>query len=489
MTYYFITAIRTSLDSSNTPSDCLNDWQDAMNNGGTLFSDHTQAWRDLWTPRIELSGDPYLAQVVNASFYYILSSVRADWPYALSPGGLASNGYNGHVFWDCETWMYPSILLTRPDLANGGLLKYRLNHQAGAAMKAQSYNKGYQGLMFPWESAFTGQEVCPVSALTGQLEQHISGDISYAFKQYWDITHNSTWLSEVYPLIYGIAQFWASRVTSNQFGNYEILGVIPPDEYAVNVNNSVYTNAVAAMSLQFAVNAGILLNQTTPASWSNISKNMKIPLDSVNQFHLEYDTYTGQLIKQADVILLGYPLQYPMPDQLRFNDLSYYQARTDYLNGPAMTFAMETIAWLELGDSEWAAEKWAQSYANAQPPFLVWTETPTGGTVNFITGAGGFLQGVLFGYGGIRIKDNSLYFNPQLPPNVHQVIFSEVNYLGNRIRVTYTDVYLEVVNLSDGGTPLTVQPFQEDSAPLNPFEPFTSYRVPFTIFPTNSKRK
>jgi len=68
---------------------------------------------------------------------------RDDWPYSLSPGGLASNGYNGHTFWDCETWMYPGILLTRPNLAMNGLLGYRLNHQAGAALKAESYHRGY----------------------------------------------------------------------------------------------------------------------------------------------------------------------------------------------------------------------------------------------------------------------------------------------------------------------------------------------------------
>jgi len=55
----------------------------------------------------------------------------------------------------------------------GSLLEYRVNHRAGAALKARSYNNcsstattgspggncGYIGTMFPWESAFTGLEV------------------------------------------------------------------------------------------------------------------------------------------------------------------------------------------------------------------------------------------------------------------------------------------------------------------------------------------
>jgi len=214
--------------------------------------------------------------------------------------------------------MYPGLLLTRPSLVKGGLLQYRLNNQKGAAQKALSYNDGYQGLMFPWESAFTGEEVCPSWAPTGQLEQHISGDISFAFQQYWDVTKDVSWLKSVYPLIYGIAQFWASRVTYNpKLDDYEILGVIPPDEYAVNVDNSVYTNVVASYSLNFAVNCGKLLNASTPVDWTTISSKMKIPIDKTNNVHLEYDTYTGQTIKQADVILLGYPLQYQMTQDMR----------------------------------------------------------------------------------------------------------------------------------------------------------------------------
>ena len=83
--------------------------------------------------------------------YYLLASVRADWPQGLSPGGLATDGYNGHSFWDCETFMYPSLLLLQPDLARS-LLQYRLDRFAGAQAKAR--RNGYSGLMFPWESAF-----------------------------------------------------------------------------------------------------------------------------------------------------------------------------------------------------------------------------------------------------------------------------------------------------------------------------------------------
>jgi len=209
---------------------------------------------------------------------------------------------------------------------------------------------------------------------------------------------------------------------------------------------------------------------------------MFIPINPTNGVHLEYDTYNGQIIKQADVILLGYPLQYPMSPQLRYNDLIYYQQRTDK-NGPAMTYAMETIAWLELGNLANAAQVWSSAWANAHDPFMVWTETPTGGTVNFITGAGGFLQGVLNGYGGIRIRENALAFNPQLPPSVNFVRFREIHYLGNRIQIAYDFADMEIINLG-GGVGLTYQPIQGSSVNLYPNNPYLTVRLPFSIIPS-----
>lgn len=94
--------------------------------------------------------------------------------------------------------------------------------------------------------------MCPWVAPTGKLEHHISGDVSFAVQQCWWASRNKTWItSHSLEMIVGIAEFWASRVRESQ-GQYVIDGVIPPDEYAVDVNNSVYTNVVAKNSLEFA---------------------------------------------------------------------------------------------------------------------------------------------------------------------------------------------------------------------------------------------
>jgi trehalose/maltose hydrolase-like predicted phosphorylase len=339
-TFYFITALRTSLESSNPAEDALQDYEMANVMAPSLLKAHKQAWQQRLVGRVEIEGDLALAQAVNASWYALLASVRDDWPWSLSPGGLATNGYNGHTFWDCETWMYPTLLLLQPAIAQS-LLEYRFNVKAGAGMKAQE--NGYQGMMFPWESAFTGEEVCPSVGGTCLYEIHINGDIAFAIAQYWWTTHDIEWLESTgYPLLYSICEFWESRTTQTGPDSFSIDNVIPPDEYHSGVNNSAYTNAVASFTFNITAQLGALLGITTPSLWSEIAEKLPIPFDPERQIHLEYDGYTNETIKQADVILLGYPLMYPMSEAVRLNDLNFYSNVTS-LEGPAMTWGMTAL--------------------------------------------------------------------------------------------------------------------------------------------------
>ena len=171
-----------------------------------------------------------------------------------------------------------------------------------------------------------------------------------------------------------------------------------------------------------------------PSNWSTIAAKMFVPFDAQQQFHPEYDGYSlSTQVKQADVILLGFPLGYNMTPEVRTNDLRIYEPRTNP-RGPAMTKAMFAVNWLEVGREDKATEAFKRGFANAQAPFKVWTETADGGgVVNFITGAGGFLQSVIFGYGGLRLRENELRFRPRLPPETTSLSLIGVNYLGNSI--------------------------------------------------------
>lgn len=445
------TAVASTVASADPVADALSNYNMAKAEGpAQLLAQHSFTWEAHWQGRIEVGGNLALAQVINSSYFYILSSINERVPWSISPGGLASNGYNGHMFWDAETWMYPPILFFQPTLARGSFLDYRLNHLDGARKKAASYGLGYNGTMFPWESAASGIETCPTTAPTGQLEQHISGDISLATRQYYYVSGDSNFLKKYLPLIEGVAQFWVSRVkpSTTQPGKYDINGVIPPDEFAVNINNSAYTNQVAKISLEWLLEVYSLLGLKDSMGCKKIADGLWIPFDQQKAIHLEYEGYNGAQIKQADVVMLSYPLETNMTVAVQKNDLEYYQQRIAE-GGPAMTWAMHTIGWLDLNDPKRAADLFSQSFANSHGPFGIWTETPTGGTTNFVTGAGGFLQGLINGYGGARIGRFSYSFKPQLPPNTTFMALRSVNLLNTLFDITWDNKAITVtpVNL------------------------------------------
>ncbi|GAM22451.1 hypothetical protein SAMD00019534_056260 [Acytostelium subglobosum LB1] len=491
-TFYFVTSFVTNLETSDYMSECAAIYKQAYSATDSLLNTHINAWSGIWESRIEIGGNIDLARTVNASLYYTLSSVRQDWPWSISPGGLSSNGYNGHVFWDAETWMYPTILLLQPTIARDSIIQYRLNNLEQAHQKALGFNQGWTGYMFPWESAFTGAEGCPEDYPEGMLEHHITGDISFAWQQYYRMTNDKQWLQEGggYQAIKGVAEFWASRAslaigaTPSQ-PSYEIDIVIPPDEYVNGfVNNSVYTNAVAQMALEWAIEAATIVNDTTAPTdqWRTIAQNLVMLYNETLDIHPEYEYYDGDTVKQADVILLGFPLMYNMSLQTRASDLAYYQERTTQY-GPAMTYSMFTIGWLEVGDMAAATKSWSSSYSNSQAPFGVWTETPEGGTVNFITGAGGFLQAVAFGFSGLRIRPQQLDFNPQLPPDTESIKLAALNYLGCKLDVFWNESSIVIELKSQSNQDITLGLFVEGQLKaLTQGVPVTLTKVtPFSI--------
>uniref|UniRef100_H3BDF9 Protein-glucosylgalactosylhydroxylysine glucosidase n=1 Tax=Latimeria chalumnae TaxID=7897 RepID=H3BDF9_LATCH len=442
--WVFLTAVA---ESASEAQSCFSEGL-SMIATSQLYPSHRDAWAELWrTSCVEVEGHFFLSQALYGCFYYLFSSLPPLKPTdflfnGISPGGL-SNGskdqdYWGHVFWDQDIWMYPNVLLFYPELARA-ILKYRISTLKGALANAQQ--QGHKGAKYPWESAVTGYEVCP-EAIYGTQEIHITGDVSFAFQLYFYFTQDLELFRKDggWEVIAAIAEYWSSRVTWNAAGScYDIKGVMPPDEYYSSVNNSVYTNVVAKYSLEFAVNLASKLQIPIPPEWLKIAEKIKVPFDLERQYHPEFDGYRlGKSVKQADAVLLGFPLMYPMSLDVRKNDLEIYEAVTSP-EGPAMTWSMFAVGWMELKESKMAQNQLKKCFSNIQEPFKIWTECSNGsGAVNFLTGMGGFLQAVLFGYTGFRITKVCLYFDPMLPEDIRELKIIGVHYLGNKLDFTLT---------------------------------------------------
>ena len=180
------------------------------------------------------------------------------------------------------------------------------------------------------------------------------------------------------------------------------------DEWAENVDNDAFTNAAAKAVLQYATEAAKIINVTADADWLEVAKNIPI-LKFDDGVTKEHATYHGEGIKQTDVNLLAYPLkEVTDPKQIK-KDLEYYEKRVPNEGTPAMTQAIFTLLYSRLGDGEKAFHWFKDAYVpNLNPPFNVIAETKGGTNPYFATGAGGIVQSVLMGFGGLEITSKGI---------------------------------------------------------------------------------
>ena len=378
-----------------------------------LTARHGELWSELWQGDIEIEGDDEAQQAVRLALYHLYSFARADSRLSIPPFGLSSQGYNGHIFWDTELWMYPPMLFLNQGIAES-MMNYRIDRLPAARRKALAY--GYRGAMFPWESDDAGEESCPTWALTGPFEHHITADIGIAAWNYYCMSGDRNWLrSEGWPLLREVADFWASRAERNGDGSYSIRNVVCADEYAEGVDDNAFTNGAVMRALQAAVKAAVLCGEKAPAAWSTIAAALRIPRfeDGVTR---EYEDYDGRIVKQADANLLAYPLGLVTRTEDIRRDLEYYEPRIDA--GPAMSYSILALQHARLGDGEKAYELFTRSYRpNRVAPFGVTAEYAGTDNCCFATGAGGMLQTVINGFCGLEITDKGVKQLPSALPN------------------------------------------------------------------------
>lgn len=409
-----------------------------------LVSEHRQAWDSIWNEGgdIVLHADTNdtrrLQQSVRSSLFHLLANVRNGsegiglGDNSIAPAGLTSDSYAGAIFWDAETWMYPSLLALFPAFAES-INNYRDRLRPQAVRNAQTYSR--PGLLYPWTSYGLG--VCSGTGPCVDYEYHLNADIAIAQWQYFQATRNETWLREKgWPIMRDVARVFADFVEPGPTnGTYITSNLTDPNEYSNHVKNGAFTNAAIAVSLRFAQEAaGILgLQSEVGQNWTAIADGITIlKTNGSEPITLESEGFDGSIfngttaVKQADVVLLQYPLEFKTASPLA--DLDYYSANTDP-NGPAMTSSIHSIVAAELSVS--GCESYTYMLGAVEPylraPYDQFSEQQldeyslNGGTnpaYTFLTGAGGYLQTWTHGFTGFRSRTDRLYLNPSLPPQL-----------------------------------------------------------------------
>jgi len=408
-------------------------------------------WPRLWrTSDIVITGDPEAQQVTHANLFYLLSSTYPGSDHSIPPFGLSSAGYGGHIFWDADVWMLPALLVQHPEDARG-MVDYRFKRLVQAKMNAKQH--GFAGAEYPWESADTGAEVAPDFM---DKERHITADVGWAAWQYYLWTGDKAYLkSEGWPILSATAQYWVSRVTKGADGKYHIKGIISPDEDAGIVNDDAWTNAVVQANLRAARRAAKVMRQAADPRWTTIADAMYTPYDRTRRIPAGNSRPMSSrfIAKQADALLLVYPLNVPFDKATTGRMLDFYAPRVSK-RGPAMTASMEAIVAARLGRRQEARDLFHASYRPfMRGPWDAFSENAGGGTGYFCTGMGGCLQSVLYGFAGLQVVEPgqrtlgtkitgdgevSLYAAPHLPAGWGGLTVKGIRFRGKTFDLNVT---------------------------------------------------
>jgi alpha,alpha-trehalose phosphorylase len=420
---------------------------------------------------VEIEGNDSLQQGVHFSQFHLLQSVGRDGLTSVAAKGLTGEGYGGHYFWDAEIYALPFYLYSQPDIARK-MLEYR--HSILKAARARAREMSHKkGALFAWRTI--GGEECSPYYPAGTAQYHINADIAYAVKQYYDATQDDDFMLRFgAEIVIDTARIWTDLGTyvaakNNQFC---IHGVTGPDEYTALVNNNLYTNIMAQMHLRLAaqlvsrlkrenpkdferIAKEIDLSQSEPEEWVRAADSMYIPYDERLRIHPQDDSflekkvwdftgtprenhplllyyhylviYRHQVLKQADVVLALFLLgnRFNMEDKRR--DYDYYEAITTH--DSSLSHCTYSIMASEVGYHEKAYRYFTLSARGD-------LDNSHGNTAHgvHIAAMAGTWSAVIFGFGGMRVHDGELEFNPYLPGDWSRYKF-RVYYKGQLLQV------------------------------------------------------
>ncbi|KAH8820869.1 glycoside hydrolase family 65 protein [Xylogone sp. PMI_703] len=459
-----------------------------------LLKEHIAAWAEMmpessvddFTDPVtgELPDDPTI-QILQitavANTFYLLQNLQPDGSglndNSIAVGGLASDSYAGLVFWDADYWMAPGLNLAFPSLSKQiANLRIKQHPQALDNAAFNGYPNG--SALYSWTTGKYGN--CTGTGPCVDYEYHLNYDIAFNLFQLQNITNNMTWFDNgPRQIIESVAVMTGELLKWNQTTqSWWLHNMTDPDEYANHVDNGVFTIA-SASDLLDRVNAmrlaeGLQINDT----WFNQSQFIEFPTAESN-ITLEYQTMNNSVeVKQADVVLLTYPLDYALDytsaDKLL--DLDYYANRQSP-DGPAMTYSVFAVDANALSPSGCSAYTYT---LNAMLPYLrapwyqlseqIVDDPNTNGGTNpafpFLTGHGGANQVVPFGFLGVRTDQAVLYINPSLPPQIPNVKVRTFYFAGATFSASMNSTHTDFTRLETPASTGLVDRFLNTTFPF-----------------------
>jgi alpha,alpha-trehalose phosphorylase len=416
---------------------------------------------DVWDRAdLEIEGDPPLQQAARFAIFQVVQSAARAERRAIPAKGLTGRGYDGHTFWDMDTYVLPVLTYTTPDAARDAL---HWRHETLPLARARARELRLPGATFPWRTIH-GEE-CSSYWPAGTAAFHINADIADAVRRYVAATGDEEFeRGPGLDLLVETARLWAGLGHHDVEGGFRIDGVTGPDEYTALADNNVFTNLMAARNLREAAAAAtrypdraaeLGVTDAELAAWRAAAAAIVVPHDdhlrvtpqsegftryrtwdfaatSTEDYPLllhypYYLLYSSQVVKQADLVFALYLCGDRFDIEQKRRDFAYYEAittRDSSLSAPIQAIVAAEIGYLEL----------AYQYLR-ETAFVDLHDLPgnTSDGLHLAALAGTWLVAVA-GFGGMRDHGDLLSFAPWLPPALSRLCFRLV-YRGRRLSV------------------------------------------------------
>jgi trehalose/maltose hydrolase-like predicted phosphorylase len=429
-----------------------------------LLKEQRVTWARRWqSADIVVEGDQELQQSIRFALFHLMASVADHGEAAVGARGLTGWAYSGHVFWDSDVFVLPFLAATHPEAARA-MLEYRVRRLPAAREAARAL--GREGARFAWESAADGHDVTPPSVRgpngelvrirTGELEEHIVGDVAWAASCYLDWTGDEHFSAgPAHELFSETARYWASRIRYGNDGKAHIFGVIGPDEYHGPVDDNAFTNVLARWNLRRAAELP-RIDAGERSRWLELADALVDGYDRGSGIYEQFAGFHGleplvieevaprrpiaadvllgaertagaQVLKQADVLMLHHLLPDEVEPHSLVPNLDFYEPRTAH--GSSLSPAVHASLLARAGRYRRALE----ALRVAARLDLDDLTASTAGGLHLAT-MGGLWQAVAFGFAGIRPHGDRLVLDPRLPPEWRALELS-LRLHGRHVRV------------------------------------------------------
>ncbi|MGH3997434.1 MAG: glycoside hydrolase family 65 protein, partial [Pseudonocardiaceae bacterium] len=420
---------------------------------------------DFWAAAdVAVDGNPQLQQAVRFALFHVLQAGARAERRGIAAKGLTGPGYDGHAFWDCETFVLPVLSHTVPDAA-ADVLRWRQQTLPLAVERARQL--GLAGAAFPWRT-IRGQE-CSGYWPAGTAAFHVNADIADAAIRHVTATGDVDFERDVaLELLVQTARLWRSLGHHDVAGRFRIDGVTGPDEYSAVADNNVYTNLMAQRNLRAAAAAvgrhldaaaAFGVDSEEAASWRDAAAGMVVPYDEKLGVHPQaegftehavwdfagtapeqyplllhfpyFDLYRKQVVKQADLVLAMHLCPEAFTAEQKARNFAYYERIT--VRDSSLSAATQAVLAAETGHLDLAYDYLCETALVD----LADLADNTGHGLHIAALAGAW-SALVAGFGGLRhLDDGGLAFAPRLPEALNRITF-RLRWRGRRLQVQIT---------------------------------------------------